>query len=60
MENEVSRTIDVSQWKLIRDRKQVSEGESILNTYIINMIVCQMTNYKIFHIVRCYLVALIV
>jgi hypothetical protein len=34
MENEVSRTIDVSQWKLIRDREQVSEGESILNTIL--------------------------
>jgi len=34
MENEVSRIIGVSQWKLIRDREQVSEGESILHTIL--------------------------
>jgi hypothetical protein len=34
MENKVSRIRDVSQWKLIRDREQVSEGESILSTIL--------------------------
>jgi hypothetical protein len=29
VENEVSRIRDVSKWKLIQDREQVSEGEFI-------------------------------
>ena len=39
MENEVSRTIDVSQWKLIRDTDQLSERESISVHYFKTLIV---------------------
>jgi hypothetical protein len=34
IENEFNRMRNVSQWKLIRDREQVSEGESILNSIL--------------------------
>jgi hypothetical protein len=34
IENEVSTIIDVSQWKLSRDREQISERESILNAIL--------------------------
>jgi len=33
-ENEISRIRDVSQWKLSRDREQISERESMLNTIL--------------------------
>jgi hypothetical protein len=46
---EVSRTIDVSQWKLIRIREQVLE-RIYTKFNNIKMNVCQMINYIIFQI----------
>jgi hypothetical protein len=51
VENEVSRIRDVSEYELIQDREQVSEGEFKIRYYI-KLIFCQMINFIIFQIIK--------
>ena len=59
MENEVSRTKDVSQWKSIRV-EGIFQKRIYTKSSIIKMVVCQMINYIIIQMVICHIVVLII
>jgi len=58
MENEVSRTRDVSQWGSIRVEGRFQKRIYIKSS-IIKMVLCQIIKYLRFQMLICYFVALI-